>query len=901
MTDPGNDESGWEINASASLRNLKLDDLPGLELLLLDALVRWCVSDSNPGRDYDEQHAVVAMAALLSALGTASSYKGSRPEATEEIITARAQVVAGAHELADMADGPSLLIARLIPAALGELTRNAGSPGAQVCWLYCYSLFAVASGESNNSDESILRGLIASFDAWDSLMADGFMPPRHPDELVVTGGSPGQPGTRIEAAGAQGVQVGDRNLQENSFISQYVETQVVQVPLMPVTWPVRVGDIPQQPPAWQAREDLVAALGRSGSRVPVVRAVTGMRGSGKSQIAAAYARSRMADGWRLVAWVNAEDMTAVLNGLGDVAGRLGLRDPSQDFVSTAAKVRNWLEASGEQCLVVFDDVDDLDGLRPFIPAAGDAQIVITSSRQAAVDMGLPVPVEAFTEDEALAFLAERTGNPDSAGARDLAAELGCLPLALAQAASVIARQRLGYSTYLSRLQMLPVGEYLSRVEADPYPRGTAAAILLSVESAGAWDSAPLPAALLDVVAVLSTTGVNRELLYAAGHAGALKAVMDAGEAATAVDAALAQLADASLLTFSTDGSSVSAHSLVTRVIRERRAHDGSLAETGTAVARLLSAVSDSLNPVWQNRGAARDLVEHIMALCNHLMPLLTEVDIELMGNLLVLRERAISYLAELGDSPTREIQYIQPIITEYEYFLGADHPSTVSMRANLAVAYLKAGRIAEGILLNERILADQERLMGTDHPATMTVRNNLARGYQLAGRITDAIPLYERILTERERLLGSIHPDTWLAQNNLATAYQEAGRSTEAIRLLERTLSERERVLGRQHPDTLLSQGNLAAAYQEADRISDAIPLYERALAEQERLLRGDHPEALAIRNNLAHAYQTVGKLAEAIRLYEETLTDCERILGIDHPYTRDVREALAAARRPVE
>jgi tetratricopeptide (TPR) repeat protein len=507
-------------------------------------------------------------------------------------------------------------------------------------------------------------------------------------------------------------------------------------------------------------------------------------------------------------------------------------------------------------------------------------------------------MEAFTEEEALAFLAERTRNPDSDGARALAAELGRLPLALAQAAAVIARQRIRYATYLDRLQTLPVGEYLSRVEADPYPHRTAVAILLSVESAGAMDRSTLPGAVLDVVAVLSDTGVNRKLLYAAGDVGAFKLAMDSGEAPTAVDAALAQLADASLLTFSMDGSSVSAHSLIMRVIRELRAHDGSLGATGLAVTRLLFAVSESLKPVWQNPDAARDLIQHIMALYEHLMPLLTDTDTDLMVNLLVLRERAISSLTELGDSPTREIQYIQPILAEYEHFLGANDPTTVSIRNNLAAAYLKAGRIAEAIPLSEQTLADQERLRGADHPVTMTARNNLARAYQLAGRIAEAIPMYERTLAERERILGANHPDNLVAQNNLATAYQEADRIGDAIPLFERTLAERERVLGPNHPDTLLSQSNLAAAYQEADRIGDAIPLFERTLAVQERLLRGDHPDTLALRNNLAHAYQAVGRLPEAIQLYERTLADCERVLGIDHPNTRLVRQALAAAQR---
>ena len=47
----------------------------------------------------------------------------------------------------------------------------------------------------------------------------------------------------------------------------------------------------------------------------------------------------------------------------------------------------------------------------------------------------------------------------------VAAELGYLPLALAQAAAVIAGQRLGYGTYLERLRKLPAEDLLRPEEA----------------------------------------------------------------------------------------------------------------------------------------------------------------------------------------------------------------------------------------------------------------------------------------------------------------------------------------------------------------------------------------------------------------------------------------------------
>ena len=78
---------------------------------------------------------------------------------------------------------------------------------------------------------------------------------------------------------------------------------------------------------------------------------------------------------------------------------------------------------------------------------------------------------------------------------------------------------------------------------------------------------------------------------------------------------LGRLADASLLTFSTDDATVAAHRLTMRVAVERQAREGTLAGLGTGVAALLKAVTDSLPEPWQNRAAARDAIaaDHSLA------------------------------------------------------------------------------------------------------------------------------------------------------------------------------------------------------------------------------------------------------------------------------------------------
>ena len=161
----------------AALQHLRLNDMPGLEMLLLDDLVAWTCSPDNPGHDYDEQHGAQVIVMLLSAVERAGSFRPTQtpPESTE-ITTAREKIVTGAHELSGAGNGLTLLNTRLMPAAIGELRRNASQPAAQAYWLYFYSLLVLASGTNAAADAAAMRGITETFDAWGKLIADGFVP-----------------------------------------------------------------------------------------------------------------------------------------------------------------------------------------------------------------------------------------------------------------------------------------------------------------------------------------------------------------------------------------------------------------------------------------------------------------------------------------------------------------------------------------------------------------------------------------------------------------------------------------------------------------------------------------------------------------------------------------------------
>ncbi|MBF6358258.1 tetratricopeptide repeat protein [Nocardia higoensis] len=653
---------------------------------------------------------------------------------------------------------------------------------------------------------------------------------------------------------------------------------------------VVVGKIPDEPEHFVVRDQLdELERGLAGERVAVV--VTGMRGAGKTQVAAAYARRVLASGQGLVGWVEAESADLLHSGLAAIADRLGVADPDGDAEVSAARLRDHLHTHSQRALLVFDNATEIHLVRSLLPTAGATRVVITSTHRGFARLSRVVidTGTGYTRPQSLTYLAEATGiDDDPDNADELAEELGDLPLALAAAAGTIAASpAMNYERYLTRLRSRTLPQALRKQDGQDHPLSVDQALLFAIEAAeeptGDTELDTVIAWLLGLFAVLAPSGVDRALLV---HP----------DLDDLVDDAIDHCVQRCLLSWAIDETStanttLSVHRLTARVLRER-ARDADTTETIVASALVvLAARLFDRSDAWSRRSEGVHLIEQIDALTHN--PLASLVSEEIQQLLLAISRWAVRQLIETADL-TRAIESAHRSITDHERVLGTDHPDTLLIRSNLANAYRDAGRVEQAIGEFERLLNDCERIHGPDHPNTLLTRSNLAHAYRAAGRVEQAIKESEHVLTDQQRVLGPDHLSTLLTRGNLAHAYRAAGRVEQAIKESERLLTDQQRVLGPDHPSTLITHGSLAHAYQAAGRVEQAIPLLEQTATDCERVLGPDHPDTLSAHGNLANTYRDAGRVEQAIPLLEQTATDCERVLGPDHPDTLSAHGNLA-------
>jgi hypothetical protein len=235
--------------------------------------------------------------------------------------------------------------------------------------------------------------------------------------------------------------------------------------------------------------------GVSSTSHPIIVAVAGMGGAGKTVLVRRYAVEHQ-DAYYGVWWINAEkrgDMIADLAALG-VEISAAIKAAAENNIEQAARsTLRMIENAGysKPFLLIYDNVERPAHIEHWTPRSG-AHILLSTRFTDWDPMVAKVEVGVLDRETAVDFLCRRALRPDDRDeARLLADELGCLPLALDHSASYCrAPPRPTFRAYRERMLATRLA-HKPTAGSSPgqYPRSVRETISLALERVMAGDAA----------------------------------------------------------------------------------------------------------------------------------------------------------------------------------------------------------------------------------------------------------------------------------------------------------------------------------------------------------------------------------------------------------------------------
>jgi Tetratricopeptide repeat len=625
------------------------------------------------------------------------------------------------------------------------------------------------------------------------------------------------------------------------------------------------------------REGLLADLDvrltlndRSG---PQVMVLCGLGGAGKTSMAVEYGHRHLSDSG--VVWqFQAEDRTALSVGFGHLAAQLSRRD-LLDAGDPVAQVHGALAAYPGEWLLIFDNAPGWEAVQGKIPPAGRGRVLITSQNsQWPGSQTMEVP--ALRRNVAARFLQSRTGSASQTAARELADELGGLPLALEQAAAYMRATGLSISEYLILFQQRR-GDLLTRGEPTRYAKQVATTWTLAFDEL--QQTAPSAIGLLRLLAWYAPEQIPLRLLLQPlpnPHGPLPEELASLLDDPLTADDAVASLRRFSLVSQPQNGL-ISVHRLVQTVTRSHLSPDH--AESWRQAAQLLieaALPADADQP--GNWPAFAALLPH------------AQLTLPPDGDRMT---RIADYLGHSGNyAAARDLQ--RQIVDALQRSSGNEHPGTLMARAGLAYWTGWAGDPATARDQYATLLPISERVLGGDHPFTLVGRAGLAFWTGEAGDPAAARDQYAALLPVRHRVLGAEHPDTLTARAGLAYWTGETGEPAAARDQYAALLPVSERVASANHPFTLAARAGLAYWTGEAGDSAAARDQFTTLMTISERVLGQEHPDTLTARAGLAYWTGEAGDPAAARDQFTALLSTCERVASANHPSARAARAGLA-------
>lgn len=705
-----------------------------------------------------------------------------------------------------------------------------------------------------------------------------------------------------------------------------VEPRERQAHDVPPVW----GNVPPRNPNFTGRAELLNRLGErltaGGATAVLPAALHGMGGIGKTQMAVEYIYRHLHD-YDVIWWIQATQQAQVRAGLTELAQRLHLPGSSEAHTAVPA-VREALRLGQpfRRWLLVFDSAESPEAVRPFFPANGPGEILITSRNPDWAGIARPLEVAVFKREEAKELLRRRGPDIDDEEADRLAETLGDLPLAIEQAAAWRAETGMPVREYL-RLFDEKVAEILDTSAPADYEVSVAAAWNVSFDELRTRN--PAAHELLQVCAFFAPEPISRSLFVGVRGVSISPELDAALRDPMQLSRTIRDINRYGLAKIDHRNDTLLLHRLVQLVLCNRMTPQRWAQMRHGA--HLLLANLDPNDPVpSQQWPRYQDVLPHAYA------AKVIECDDRWVRHLVVnlmrflyywgdheeaagLARQAVNVWTEkLGEADLQTLQAARNL-GFYLWTLGryaeaarvnqrtvelhrqvSGENSEETAIAELAVATDLKGRgdFIAALDLNEQIYQKAKGLFGDDDPTTLTTAHDLVVSLGLAGQYRRGRELGEDTHRRRADVLGYDNPSTISTLNALILARREAGDYVWA-RLEQEKLAERSRELfGADKAATLRRFHHLSVARRKDGDHQGALELSAQVL-ERFRLRYGDnHPNAMACALAQSIDLRHTSAVGPARKLGEQTFDRYRQSLGERHPHTLSALLDLAVTLR---
>ena len=623
--------------------------------------------------------------------------------------------------------------------------------------------------------------------------------------------------------------------------------------------------------------------------------LSGLGGIGKTQTALEYAY-RYATNYSAVFWIRAETLESLLSSFASVADLLNLPEKQEhDQNRIVAAVTQWLTHQ-QGWLLIFDNIEDPELAKKFLPPARQGAMLLTSRRQALGITAQTLNLERMVPEEGLRFLLHRARRFDATTSLDqlalekkkmaqtIVAAMDGLPLALDQAGAYIEATQCTLSDFLHLFSAFPRSLLAERDASADHPLSVAKTFTLAFEQLQRIH--PLAAEMLTVCIFLAPEAIPESLfIEGASSLGSHMELITADPFAfsTALKALLAY----SLIQRAPETKTLSIHRLVQTVLRNEM-DELTRRQWATKVVCTVNRVFPEVDfSAWEQ---CQSYLSHVLA-CFALVKQENIITLDAAR----LLHQAGRYLYERARYPEAEPLY-EKARELYEHLLGAEHPDSAPVLESQAELYEALWKDKQAELLYQRVLDIRGGSHSSEGP-TLAFAESIIKAmsfYYKKGQYSQAEPLCRQAVEVFERLLGPEHIRVAESLNHLAMLYQEQGRFAEAEPHYQRALAIREHVLGSEHPDVATTLKTLGGLYHAQGYYAKAESFYIHALKIRERTLGAEHPHIAASLRNLGMLYQHQGKYDKVKPLYQRALAIRKRAFGTEHPLVGDILNTLA-------